>query len=92
MKAFFRKLVRLKKRKVIKRVITKSHAAWTLKCGRINQTTELFISSSQEIQSINNQTTYTGAQKSELTYSQEDLDALAVSKLAKKSLKSPNVK
>lgn len=61
MKAFFRKLARVKTHKAIKRSIAGGLAAWTLKYGRINQTTDLFINSSQEIQSINNQTTYTGA-------------------------------
>jgi hypothetical protein len=60
MKAFFRKLARVKKRKAIKRLIAECLAACALKYGRINQTTDLFINSSQEIQSINNQTTYTG--------------------------------
>lgn len=31
---------------------------WTLKYGRINQTTDLLINASQEIQSINNKITY----------------------------------
>ena len=61
MKAFFRKLARVKKRKAIKRAVAGGLAAWALKYGRINQTTDLFINSSQEIHSINNQTTYTGA-------------------------------
>jgi hypothetical protein len=61
MKAFFRKLARVKKRKALKRAIAGGLAAWTLKYGRINQTTDLFINSNQEIQSINHQATYTGA-------------------------------
>ena len=74
MKAFFRKLARVKKRKAIKRAIAGGLAAWALKYGRINQTTDLFINSSQEIQSIT-------AQKSELTYIQEELDALGLGKV-----------
>jgi len=54
-KALFRKLAHLKKRKIIKKAIAGSFTAWALKHGKINQTTELFINSSQEIKSINKQ-------------------------------------
>ena len=45
MKTFFRKLARVKNRKAIKRAIAGGLAAWKLKYGRINQTTDLFINS-----------------------------------------------
>ena len=59
MKAVFRKIARIKKRKAIKRAIVAGVVAYLSKYGRINQTTDLFIHSSQEIQSTNNQKTYT---------------------------------
>jgi hypothetical protein len=61
MKTFFRKLARVKKRKAIKKAVAASLAAWALKYGRINQTPDLFINSSQEIHSTNHQKTYTVA-------------------------------
>ena len=107
MKALVRKLARVKKRKLVTRAVAAGLAAWALKYGRINQTTDLPINSSQEIQTINTQTTsretessftvlvsdqysyqdsnksLTG-QKSELTYSQEELDALGLGNVDKK--------
>lgn len=51
MKIVFRKIARVKKRQAIKRAIA---AAYTLKYGIINQTIDLFINASQEIQLTNN--------------------------------------
>ena len=61
MKAVFKKIARVKKRKAIKRAISVGVTAYLLKYGLINETTDLFIHSSQEIQSTNNQKTYTVA-------------------------------
>ena len=47
-----------RKRKFLKRIITVGLGVWTLKYGRINQTIDLPINPSQEIQSINNKITY----------------------------------
>ena len=52
-------MARVKKRKAIKRAISIGVTAYMLKYGLINETTDLFIHSSQEIQSTNNQKTYT---------------------------------
>ena len=52
MKAFFRKLARVKKRKAIKRAIAGGFAAWALKYGRINQTT--YTGAVSEIQNQHN--------------------------------------
>ena len=61
MKAVFKKIARVKKRKAIKRAISVGVTAYLFKYGLINETTDLFIHSSQEIQSTNNQKTYTVA-------------------------------
>ena len=70
MKTFFRKLARVKKRKAIKKAVAASLAAWALKYGRINQTPDLFINSSQEIHPTNHQKTYTVADDQSLIESQ----------------------
>nr|YP_003734626.1 hypothetical protein KrfoC_p116 [Kryptoperidinium foliaceum]ADI40411.1 hypothetical protein [Kryptoperidinium foliaceum] len=61
MKLVFKKAARIKKRKAIKRLISVGVTAYLFKYGRINETTDLFIHYNQEIQSTNNQKTYTVA-------------------------------
>ena len=51
MKAIFKKIVRLKKRRAIKNLIAAGATAYAVKYGRMNKTTDLFLNSSQEIQS-----------------------------------------
>jgi DNA-binding NarL/FixJ family response regulator len=97
MKTFFRKLARVKKRKAIQainRAIAVGVAGYAFKYGRINQTT--YTGAVSEIQNQHNKTPealkYTiekrggeneslTAQKSELTYIQEELDALGLGKV-----------
>lgn len=87
MKTLFIRLRRAKKRKSLKRLISIIFAAWALKYGRITQTTETessfteLVSNKYPYQDSNE---YLTGQKSELTYSQEELDALGLWNVDKK--------
>lgn len=64
----FKKLINVKKRQGIKRTISACVAAYALRYGRINKNHDLFIHSSQQIQSTNSQ--YTVADEQSLIESQ----------------------
>ena len=103
MKAFFRKLGRVKKRKAIKRAVAGGLAAWALKYGRINQTTDLFVNYGQDTQhnvfigrNHQNQTSealkYALKVRSGAFTVNEKFESTAIKKLAEKALENPRLK
>jgi hypothetical protein len=81
MRTLFRKLRGVKKLEFLKRSISVGLGALVLNYGRINQTTNLPINSNQEVQSISRETE---SSFTELTYSQEEIDALGLGNADKK--------